>query len=177
MKVKSKILTWLFLLCLVILFGCTKTDDGSYVEPITSYERLMGKWKLTKIKEIDELARAQKITPDEIDLTSKFNFKSMIITFSVDTTNGHVPTAFTVEGDAPEIFIKEGYWDLDTPYAKSDGTAPVINVYSDQAKTTLVDKFAVTTIPGTSKSLVLRLSRISANITFLSYEMVFAVSK
>lgn len=177
MKVKTEILKWLFLLCLVIMFGCSKTNDGSYVEPITSYERLAGKWKLKSIVEVDELAKVQQLATFQIDLTSKFNFNTMILTLSVDTANGHKPTAFTVEGDAPEIFATNGFWDMDIPFAKTDGSAPLLYVYSDQAKTNLVDMFQVINVPGSDKSLQLTLSRVASGITFLSYQMIFMPSK
>lgn len=172
---KKRLIKLIWRTSLILLFfagmGCEKTDDGSYAKPITRYEKIMGKWKLSAIKEIDEIAFAQGSKSSEMVLTSKFKFNTMEITFNVDSTNEVKPTTYVVTGEAPAIFDREGYWDMDQAYAHSDGSATIINLYSDAAKTQKTDKFALTTVPGTKKVLEIKLLREINGVPFLSYSI------
>ncbi len=169
MKLLNKLL--LLFLVLLIVGACEKQDDGSYVPPITRFEKIYGTWKLTAIKQTDEIAKANGAKPDELVLTTKFNFNTFQITFNVDSSSGTIkPTTFKVSGSAPELFASEGYWDMDTPFARTDGKPSKILLYSDEAKTNLVDMLELTAVPTTKKTMELRLVRTDEkDIPYLSY--------
>ena len=38
--------------------ACNDTEDGSYVEPITLYEKLQGTWSLRTLQQVDEAGKA-----------------------------------------------------------------------------------------------------------------------
>jgi hypothetical protein len=166
----------LLLLFLPLLFtDCEKTDDGSYVEPITVYEKLAGTWDLTSIKLIDEIAKANNITPNEVELISKFGFSDMSITLGVDTDS--LPTTYEVTGSVPELFHPNGYWDLDSPFTHSDGTPTEMYLYTDAAKTQLADKLSITAIPGTRAELEFKLIRMSGETAYASYVYKFRLDQ
>jgi len=55
-----------FFLSLLVVISCTAfndTDDGSYVAPITSYEKINGNWQLNSLKQVDEIAVANSQSP------------------------------------------------------------------------------------------------------------------
>jgi hypothetical protein len=157
------------LLSLALALGCEKVDDGNYVRPLTIYEKIMGKWSLTSVKQVDEIALAGGVKPNELDLTTKFTFKTFKITLNVDSTNEVKPTTYLVEGTAPALFNAQGYWDLDKPYSHTDGTVSKLYLYSDEAKTTLTNEIDVVTVPGTKAVLGLKLIRSDNGTPFLSY--------
>ncbi|WP_353136370.1 DUF5004 domain-containing protein [Pseudopedobacter sp.] len=161
----------LLLLCLVSLFflqfGCKKPDDGSYVDPITLYEKVKGEWKLNDISQVDETAKVAGISPDEISLFSQFGFENLTLSLQVDEKNN--PTTYSVSGDAPELFPNSGYWDLSASFPAANGTAPVINLYSDQAKTDLQAQLSVVSVPGAKTEMELKLTRKSGGVAFVSY--------
>lgn len=163
--------TGLFLLCFFVFqlfYSCNKTDDGTYTAPITIYEKMAGSWAVSKVTETDLIAKSMSTTPNQVILTSKFDFKTFTITFNVDAENN--PTTFTVGGTSPELFLKSGYWKLNNPYPNTDGTALVIELYSDEAKTLLVDELTISTVPGTKKTLVFDLTREANGVSFVDYE-------
>src|SRR5690554_2583830 len=99
----------LFFLGLLAL-GCNELEDGSYVEPITVYEKIHGSWNLMNLKMVDEFAKANNIMPSEQNLSSLFNYDTFQITFNVD--NNMEPSSYTVTGNVPPLFQLNGYWRL-----------------------------------------------------------------
>jgi hypothetical protein len=163
---------FLLLLFLALLLAeCQKTDDGSYVAPLTIYAKLAGTWKLSGISLIDEIARANSIKPDEVDIRSKFGFANLTMTFNVDVDS--LPTTFEVGGGAPELFLKSGYWKLDSPFTHTDGTPLTIYLYSDAAKTQVADELKITTLPGKKVELAFKLTRFSESTPYASYLYTF----
>lgn len=162
--------TVLFLGCLIFMqfiTGCYKTDDGTYTDPITIYEKLGGKWGLTKLTEVDEIAVASSLKPDNVVLTSKFNFKTFTITLNVD--ENFQPTSYLVEGSAPELFAKSGYWKLNNPFPNTDGTAVKIQLFSDEAKTAMVDELSLSALPGARATMEFNLTRESNGLPYVTY--------
>jgi hypothetical protein len=158
----------LFLLLFMVLpEGCELTEDGSYTAPITLYEKIQGNWTMNNLKLIDEIAKVNSIKPDEMIITSKFEFGTFKILFSVDESMQ--PTTYEVQGNAPQLFATSGFWELDKPFTHSDGTATKILLYSDAAKTLLTDELTVTAIPGKAKILEFKLTRKDNGTPFLSY--------
>ena len=76
---KCKSLYWLAFMMCFFAIGCDNTDDGSYVEPITLYEKVNGNWGLTNLKMVDEVAKANKIEPNEENLSTYFNYEDFKI--------------------------------------------------------------------------------------------------
>ncbi len=160
------------LLFLPLLFtGCEKTDDGSYVDPITLYEKLPGTWNLSSLKFVDEIANANSIQPYEVDIKSRFNFSPFTITLHIDSS--FLPTSYEVVSEAPELFPGSGYWDLDSPFVHTDGTPTLLNLYADEAKTQLTDQLSVTTLPGTRAELEFGLIRSDEGTPYASYVYKF----
>ncbi|MCX7987528.1 MAG: DUF5004 domain-containing protein [Bacteroidales bacterium] len=168
----KKLLQRLLLLAIVLLvaYGCEEQEDGSYVPPITRYELIHGTWKLQTIKMTDELAKANNTKPVEMNLTKEFNFTSFVIALNVDSSSGEIkPTTFEVTGNAPALFATSGYWDMDTPFARSDGMPSKVKLFADEAKTQLLDELELITVPGKDVVLELRLVRYSEGNPYLSY--------
>lgn len=157
----------LMVLGLLTFYGCTDTDDGKYTAPITLYEKVNGNWSLTSITQIDETAKVTNVKPDEVNLTKQLGFATFGLTLTVD--DNHRPTSYQVTGSAPQLFAGSGYWDLDVEFQPTDGTAPVINLYSDAGKATLVGQLQITGMPGTAPSMELKLTRKSGGAAFVSY--------
>lgn len=164
---RNLVVMFLFVLT-QLLTGCYETDDGTYTEPITIYEKIGGTWVLTKITEVDEIAVASSIEPDEVALTNYFNFKTFTITLNVDENFN--PTTFEVGGSSPELFLQNGYWDLNNSFPNTDGTALKIRLYSDESKTDQVDELDIVTLPGKKSTLEFNLTRIANDIPFVTYE-------
>jgi hypothetical protein len=163
--------TVVIVFCLLVtqLFtSCYKTDDGTYTDPITIYEKMVGNWTTTSVTEIDLIAVSALTKPDKVTLTSKFNFKTFTINFATDDKFN--PTTFTVGGDSPALFLKSGYWKLNNPYPNTDGTPLVIELYSDEAKTKLVDELSISAVPGTRATLQFDLIRKSGNVAYVDYQ-------
>jgi len=157
----------LFVLLAFLLVECQKIDDGSYAAPLTIYEKLAGTWKLTGLKLTDEIAKANSITPFEADIRSKFNFASFTITFHVDADS--MPTTFEVGGNAPAMFLTSGYWELDSPFTHTDGSPSEILLYSDEARTAIIDKLFITSIPGSKAEMEYKLIRMDGDLAYASY--------
>lgn len=160
-----------FLLSLVLVglpfAACNETDDGSYVAPITSYEKMKGTWELRSIKQVDEIAKASSQNPSEMVLTDQFDFATFTIALNVDVQN--LPTTYQVSGSAPALFPNDGYWELDNPFPNTDGTPSVVKLYSDAAKTKQTGSLSVTAIPGATQVLELKLTRKTKGVPFVSY--------
>lgn len=159
------------LLCFIGLLSvtsCKKMENGSYVEPITLYEKVSGSWTLADLIQIDQTARTAGIQPDQISLYNQFDFSTFGISLNVDADNR--PTEYRVDGNAPELFPSSGYWDLDTDFPRAGGPAPVINLYSDAAKTTLVGRLGITSMPGATPEMEVQLTRSTGGAAFVSYQ-------
>ncbi|MEH0153132.1 DUF5004 domain-containing protein [Limibacter armeniacum] len=152
-----------------MLYGCFSPEDGSFVEPITRYEKMKGSWTLTDVVQADEQATSG-VT--ELSLYGKFDFATMKIKLNEDESNN--PTSFEVTGDAPQLFVQKGYWDLNSAFA--DGEAAIMNLYSDEAKSQKIGQLEVTNVPGGTPSLALKLSRsvVGSSVPFLSYTFTFS---
>ena len=169
MKKSKYFLECLLLFLLTLPFtGCEpKTDDGSYTDPITLYEKVSGKWTLSGITQVDETAKTMNITPSEMDLTDQFDFSTFAVDLTVDAANQ--PTSYQVSGTAPELFPNQGWWDLDTSFPYADGSAPKVNLYSDAGKTDLIAQLSITSMPGAKKEMELKLTRSDDGVPFVSY--------
>jgi hypothetical protein len=167
--IKNKYLPgYLLLLFMILPFsGCDPvTDDGSYVDPITLYEKVGGSWKLADIRQVDETAKAAGISPSEIGLYAQFQFGSLAIELK---TENNQPVLYQVTGGAPELFPNTGYWQLDTEFPYANGTAPKILLYSDAAKTVKTGELSITSMPGAKQEMELKLTRTSKGVPFVSY--------
>lgn len=158
------------ILCLLpsIWMGCSKNDDGSYVAPITAYEKVSGTWNMLTLKLIDETAISAGIKPDEMVITDQFNFQTFAITLNVDESK--LPTTYTVAGDAPQLLSPEGYWDVDKMFPAADGTPIVISFYSDAAKTLKTNQVSISSMPGANPQMELKLVHSSNQVAYLTYQ-------
>jgi hypothetical protein len=158
----------LLLLFMIVSFsGCEPvTNDGSYVDPITLYEKIGGSWKLADIRQIDETAKAAGISTNEIDLYAQFQFGSLVIELK---TENNKPASYQVTGSAPELFSNTGFWQLDTEFPYANGTVPKILLYSDAAKTAKTGELSVTSNPGAKQEMELKLTRTVKGVPFVSY--------
>lgn len=162
MKKNARLLMLSALLMVVGLTftSCDDTEDGSYVPPITRYERIAGKWVINSITQVDETNQQKK------DITSLFDFASFAIDLQVDSEGN--PTVFTTEGNAPALIPTEGTWKLDSPYP-----IPANNEVGQKEVSIILNgnvKLAVTKVPGSDPNLKYTLSRKSNGVTFVSYE-------
>ena len=159
------------LFCLIVtqlITSCYKSDDGTYTDPITIYEKMAGNWTTTSVTEIDPIAVASATKPDKETLTFKFNFKTFTINFATDEKFN--PTTFTVGGTSPELFLKTGYWKLNSPYPTTDGSPLIILLYSNEAKTQLADQLSISAVPGVHATLQFDLIRNSNNVPYVDYQ-------
>lgn len=148
--------------------GCDNTEDGSYVAPITLYEKVNGNWGLTNLKMVDEVAKANKIEPNEENLSTYFNYEDFKIKFNVDESNK--PTSYEVTGDVPPLFAPKGYWALSSEFQSSiAGVGTKIYLYSDSQKTQKTDELELVSVPGKSKELQFQLVHSSGDVKFVSY--------
>jgi hypothetical protein len=163
--------TGLLLICLLVFqlfFSCNKTDDGVYTAPLTVYEKIVGTWAVSGVKETDLIAKAAGTKPNQVILTNKLNFKTFTITLNCDEQ--YNPTTFTVGGTSPALFLQSGYWKLNNAFPNTDGSALVIELYSDEAKTKIVDQLTLSAIPGAKKTLTFDLIRQSNGVSYVDYE-------
>ncbi len=147
---KSSLLT----LGILSICSCASTDDGSYVAPITQYEKIGGNWILNSITQTDES------TISTMDLTSVFNFNTFGISLNLDSDKN--PSTFEVIGSAPAIIPVSGTWKLAKPYVNSDGSSAKI-ILNDNVDLT------VTAVPGTKSVLEYKLTRKTNGVAFISY--------
>jgi hypothetical protein len=168
MKTPAKLIAFFVLFGTIFFTACTDpTDDGSYVDPVTLYEKIEGEWTLADIRQIDETAKAAGISPDEISLFSRFNFGSFKIALNVGADKKS--TSYEVKGTAPDLFPKNGFWELDSEFPSASGMAPIINLFSDAAKTQAIGRLALTAVPGAKKEMELKLTRTTKGVPFVSY--------
>jgi len=164
----SKYFYVLLLMVLVLPFAaCNDTDDGSYVEPITVYEKIYGNWKVSSVKQVDEIAKANNESPSEMTLTDQFDFSSFTISLNVDANNQ--PTTYTIGGNSPRFFPTEGYWALDYEFHNTTGAANVIQLYSDASRSSMTAQLSVVGIPGSSREMEIKFSRNTKGTPFVSY--------
>lgn len=152
--------------CLLFI-ACSETDNGSYQEPITIYEKINGEWKLMNLKMVDEFAKANSIEPNEQNLSALFNYQDFKITFNLD--DKMQPTTYNVSGNVPPIFQLNGYWQLSSSFQTTSAEAIEIALYSDEQKTNKTDNLRLTSVPGSNKEMEIQLVRKSSGVPFISY--------
>jgi hypothetical protein len=130
------------------------------------YEKIGGVWNLSDMRQIDETAKAAGLSTAEVNLYAQFDFPSLSITLA---TEGNQPASYQVSGTAPELFPNSGYWALNTDFSFADGTAPKILLFSDAAKTVKTGELYVTSVPGATEAMELRLTRTADGVPFVSY--------
>lgn len=155
-KMKTHWLLTLLLISIVSLgfSACNDTDDGSYTEPISQYEKIGGQWLLNSVTQVDET------TGKTMTLTSEFDFDTFVINLNKDEKNQ--PTTFTVDGTAPQLLPQSGTWRLENPYVNSDGSSAKI-ILNDKVQLT------VTAVPGAAQTLEFKLTRKVNGKPFVSY--------
>lgn len=136
------------------LTSCSSLEDGSYVEPITQYEKIGGTWVLNSITQVDETSSRS------MPLTDQFDFQSFSISLNTDADNE--PTTFAITGNAPALLPTSGTWRLDNPFVNSDGSSAIITLDGGQ-------RLTVTAVPGASSALEFKLTRTSNGNPFVSY--------
>lgn len=156
---RNKITFLVFLMMLLVmgsflLTSCDNTDDGSYVAPVTLYEKIGGKWILNTVTQTDES------TSKTMDLTSLFDFNSLVINLNTDAKGE--PTTFTVDGTAPAILPVSGTWKMENAFVNSDGSSATI-LLNDQVRLT------VTSLPGSKQVLEFKFTRKFNGKAFVSY--------
>jgi hypothetical protein len=157
----------LSMVLLLPLSGCDPiTDDGSYIAPISLYEKISGIWNLTDVRQTDERTKAAGISPNEISLYAEFQFSTMVIELKAE---GNQPSSYTVSGDVPELFPKTGFWKLESEFPYADATAPTILLFSDAACTVKTGELGVASVPGAQPEMQLKLTRTSKGVPFVSY--------
>lgn len=145
------------LLPAMVLTSCSTVDDGSYVAPITLYEKIGGTWALNSMTQTDEGTSAT------VSLTNALEFDTFVIRLQTDSENR--PTTFSVEGRAPKLLPLSGNWSMDYDFTKSDGTASRILLEADGKTTALT----VTALPGSDNKLGFRLTRRANGQALVSY--------
>lgn len=164
---RSKSYYWLALFMCFFAVSCDNTEDGSYVDPITIYEKVNGNWGLTNLKMVDEFAKANKIEPSEENLSTYFNYEDFKIQFNVDEKNK--PTSYEVSGNVPPLFAPKGYWQLSSDFQQTNANPVKIYLYSDAQKTQKTDELRVTSVPGKNGEMEFQLSHASGGTTFVTY--------
>ena len=159
----------IYLLAIVSLLamGCSETDDGRHVDPITLNEKIDGEWGLMNLKMVDEFAKANKLEPSEQDISTLFNYDDFRIKFNVDENNK--PTTYEVTGNVPPLFALSGYWKLSSDFQQTNAEAVRINLYSDAQKTLKTDELRLTSVPGSNEQMEIQLVRTSEGVPFVSY--------
>jgi hypothetical protein len=169
----KRLLLYLVILILISPFtGCNQIEDGSYVEPITLYEKINGNWALSGLTMVDNIAKVQNLELFEQNISSEFNFDQMVLEFNVDAEDN--PSTFSVSGDIPPLFLYEGYWDLSSSFPKTDLSRVKVNLYSDASRQNKVDELELTITPGATDELGVELVRRSEGIAFLTYAFSFS---
>ncbi|MBF4516639.1 DUF5004 domain-containing protein [Flavobacterium sp. ANB] len=165
---KCNSIYWLAVFMCLTVIGCDNTEDGSYVDPITLYEKVNGNWGLTNLKLVDEFAIVNAIEPHEENLSTYFNYEDFKIKFNVDEKNQ--PTSYEVLGDVPPLFAPKGFWRLSSDFQQTNASGPVsIYLYSDAQKTQKTDELKLTSIPGNNDEMELKLVHSSGGSAYASY--------
>lgn len=167
MKTYQLFYTRLLMVLFLTLTACDGTDDGTFVAPITVYEKINGDWKVLSLKQVDEIAKANSQSPSEMSLTSQFDFSTFTISLNVDSDSN--PTSYEVGGTAPKFFPEQGFWSLDYPFHNTDGTPNVIQLFSDRDKKSLVGELYITFIPGSNQTMEFKFTRKAKDVAFVSY--------
>jgi hypothetical protein len=159
----------IYLLAIISMLavGCTETDDGNHVDPITINEKINGEWGLMNLKMVDEIAKAAKKEPSEQDISTLFNYEDFKIKFNVDDKNR--PTSYEVTGNVPPLFALSGYWALSSDFQQTTGEAVKIYLFSDAQKTMKTDELRLTSVPGSNEEMDIQLVRKSGGLPFVSY--------
>lgn len=147
-----------------LLLSSCGVDNGSYTDPITVYEKVSGTWNLSQMKQVDELAVANKSGMTELDLTETFENFSI----SLNSEQDYQPSTFTTSG-APAILPANGYWSLDRSFQNWDGSPVKIQFFSDAARSVKVGEVSITTVPGSVPSMQLTKTRSTNGTPFVSY--------
>lgn len=165
---KKTVLILFSIVLMQIAIGCLETNDGTFTEPITIYEKMGGTWVLTKLTLTDEIAAASATKPDAMILTNKFNFKTFELVLNLNES--FTPSTFEVNGTSPELFLKSGYWDLSNSFPNTDDTAVKIQLYSDASKTKVIDFLDIKALPGSRAVMDIALTRQSNDIAYATYQ-------
>lgn len=177
-------LVCLFIALAALTFsGCEPTtDDGSFVEPITLYEKIAGSWTLTDLVMIDEAPdngwltnlpgspnlKKEASPKSELSINKNFGYDSFVLNLNIDEKRQ--PTTYQVESNARFAFIPTaGYWELSSAFADPKGSSPVITVYSDAAKASELMKITITTSPGAASYMELKVTKSHAGKATISY--------
>jgi hypothetical protein len=164
---RCKSIYWLAVFMCFTAIGCDSTEDGSYVDPITIYEKVKGDWALTNLKMVDESAKANKVEPSEQNLSTYFNYEDFKIRLSVDDKNK--PTTYEVMGNVPPLFAPKGYWTLSSDFQQTNASAVKIYLFSDAQKTQKTDELKVTSVPGSNDEMEFQLVHSSGGTPFVTY--------
>nr|MDA3929070.1 DUF5004 domain-containing protein [Prolixibacteraceae bacterium] len=78
--------------------------------------------------------------------------------------------SFEVTGDAPQLFLQNGFWALSHPFPNTDGTPVQIQLFSDEDKSDLVDVLNVVAVPGSRATMEFNLTRVSNGIPYVTYQ-------
>lgn len=162
----------LIILSVVLLFsGCFETEEGTYVAPITTYEKVKGVWNLSSLVLKDDYAASLDLEPSEVNLTNLFNFNNLQLTLNVDDNNQ--PLDYIVNGDIPKLFPTSGYWELSSSFPTTNLEPALIYLYSDVEKTNKIGELNLTAIPTGNNSMEIRLIRSSNQVPFATYIFKF----
>ena len=160
----------------VLFYGCKKSSEES-TPPTTLYQKLAGTWGMktpqgaspaASVVEVDDIALANQAPVTQWDLSLQLNFPSFTITFNVDANNN--PTTYAIGGTATQLIPVSGYWNLDYPYPSTVSTASKIYLYSDAAKTDLVNTLYIQEIPsGNVPMISFKLNHSNQGVPYASY--------
>ena len=162
----------LIILSVVLVFsGCFETEDGTYVEPISTYEKVKGVWNLSSLVLKDDYAASLDLEPSEVNLTNLFNFNNLQLTLNVDENNQ--PLDYAINGDYPKLFPTSGYWKLNSSFPSTNLEPALIYLYSDAQKNNKIGELNLTAIPSGNNGMEIRLIRTSNQIPFATYIFKF----
>ncbi|WP_459641201.1 DUF5004 domain-containing protein [Flavobacterium sp. CGRL2] len=122
---------------------------------------------MANLKMVDEVAKANKIEPNEENLSTYFNYEDFKINFSVDEKNQ--PTTYEVTGNVPPLFAPKGYWALSSAFQPTNSGATRIYLYSDAQKTQKTDELRLISVPGKNDEMQIQLTHSSDGVDFVSY--------
>jgi hypothetical protein len=170
-----KILKFPFMLIIIIIvllfLGCSETDDGTYVEPISTCEKIKGVWNLSSLIYKDDYANSLELEPSEVNLTNVFNFNNLQLTLNVDDKNQ--PLDYAVSGNVPKLFPAVGYWELSSSFPTTNLEPILIHLYSDTQKSNKIGELNLTSIPSGNNNMEIRLIRSSSQVPFATYIFKF----
>ena len=166
MKSLKKILLAAFVMMLVTMVSCEKPEYDQIGETISLQENVKGTWKITTATQIDNSAvdKGFPLAVQKLDLTTRFNYTSVIFDFKGETTGAYT---ITNTGNAPLFFPASGTWAID---ATQNGPARI--KLTSGTQTAFIDFAKAYRV--TDNKLSLRFSRKDANDkVYLSYEFNF----